>query len=183
MPQKGTTHFFLELDRGSEELKRFRDKVEAYVAYYKSGMYAQRYGAQGFRVLTVVDGVGEGRLKNLVDDTARVAGIGRRFWFTHLADATGATVLTEPIWSVAGSDEKEAIGLADTSVKRGVRPSHPVHFSASQSQKWKERGIYLWEGQMGIASRCSHGRDTPHAPCLRACTEMPIRNPSILKGN
>ena len=109
VPEKGTTHFFLELDRGSEELKRFRDKVEAYVAYYKSGMYAQRYGAQGFRVLTVVDGVGEGRLKNLVDDTARVAGIGRRFWFAHLADATSGTVLTEPIWSVAGSEEKESL--------------------------------------------------------------------------
>lgn len=109
VPEKGTTHFFLELDRGSMELKRFREKVEAYVAYYKSGKYAERYGAQGFRVLTVVDGVGEGRLKNLVEDTARVPGIGRRFWFSHLADVTDKTALTEPIWSVAGSNEKERL--------------------------------------------------------------------------
>lgn len=109
VPEKGTTHFFLELDRGSMELKRFREKVEAYVAYYKSGMYAQRYGAQGFRVLTVVDGVGAGRLKNLVEDSAQVPGIGRRFWFTHLEDATDETVLTEPIWYVAGTGEKERL--------------------------------------------------------------------------
>lgn len=109
VPGKGMTRFFLELDRGSMELKRFREKVEAYVAYYKSGMYAQRYGAQGFRVLTVVDGVGEGRLKHLVEDTARVAGIGRRFWFSHLADVTEQTVFTEPIWQVAGSSERERL--------------------------------------------------------------------------
>lgn len=109
VPEKGTTHFFLELDRGSMELKRFREKVEAYVAYYKSGRYAERYGAQGFRVLTVVDGVGEGRLRNLVEDTAKVPGIGRRFWFSHLADVTEQTTLIQPIWYVAGSNEKEKL--------------------------------------------------------------------------
>src|SRR5690606_22510 len=84
VPDRGTTHFFLELDRGQMEIKRFREKVEAYVAYYKTGQYSQRYQAKGFRVLTVVEGVGEGRLRNLVQDTAKVSGIGRRFWFAHL---------------------------------------------------------------------------------------------------
>lgn len=109
VPDKGTTHFFLELDRGKMVLKRFREKIEAYVSYYKSGAYARRYNAQGFRVLTVIDGVGEGRLRNLAKDATQVAGIGRRFWFAHLEDVTEQTVLTEPIWWVAGSDQKEAL--------------------------------------------------------------------------
>jgi len=109
VPDRGTTHFFLELDRGQMEIKRFREKVEAYVTYYKSGQYSQRYQAKGFRVLTVVEGVGEGRLRNLVQDTAKVSGIGRRFWFAHLEAIKPDTIFTAPIWWVAGSDQKEAL--------------------------------------------------------------------------
>src|SRR5690606_29842258 len=76
VPNRGTTNFFLELDRGTMTIGRFREKLQAYVAYYKTGAYTRRYKAKGFRVLTVVDGIGEGRVENLVIDAAQVPGAG-----------------------------------------------------------------------------------------------------------
>lgn len=102
VPERGVTHCFLELDRGTMTTARFRDKVAAYVAYYRGGAYARRFNAQGFRVLTVVDGVGTGRVASLTATTATVPGRGRRFWFAHRDQVSATSVLTEAIWSVAG---------------------------------------------------------------------------------
>lgn len=109
VPDKGDAYFFLELDRGSETLERFRTKIAAYVAYYKTGAYTRRYNAKGFRVLTVVDNVGELRLRNLVNETQKIENIGRRFWFAHLEEITPETIFTHPIWTVAGSTEKKKL--------------------------------------------------------------------------
>lgn len=109
VPDKGTTNFFLELDRGTMTLKRFREKIEAYIAYYKSGAYTKRYEAQGFRVLTVVDGIGTGRVENLVRDVAQIPGVGRRFWFTHLESVNPQSVLTHPVWYVAGQEDLQSL--------------------------------------------------------------------------
>lgn len=109
VPEKGITHFFLELDRGKMDLKTFQQKIKAYVAYHRSGAYQQRYDAKGFRVLTVVDGIGRGRVTNLAQITGEVSGIGRRFWFVNLADVTRANILTDPIWQVAGSTDPVAL--------------------------------------------------------------------------
>lgn len=109
VPDRGVTHFFLELDRGTMTVPRFREKVLAYVAYYKSGGYAKRYGARGFRVLTVVDGIGSGRVDNLAQASSEVRGIGRRFWFAHRDDLTAKTVFDVPVWQIAGADDKLAL--------------------------------------------------------------------------
>ena len=103
-PQRGLAPCFLELDRGSMSLRRFKAKVAGYVAYYKHGGYEKRYGVKAFRVLTVVDGVGEGRVESLLNETAGVPGIGRRFWFTHLKDTQSHNPLTSAIWRIAGSE-------------------------------------------------------------------------------
>lgn len=108
VPNLGKTFCFMELDRGTTDVSDFTRKVEAYVAYYKSGQYTKRYGAQGFRVLTVVEGIGEGRVENLRQATAKMGGIGRRFWFTHINHISRETVLHEPIWSIAGGEGKSA---------------------------------------------------------------------------
>lgn len=102
-------HFFLELDRGTMKLKLFQEKVEAYVAYYKSGEYARRYGADGFRVLTVVSGVGRNRVDHLAEISAKVPGIGRRFWFTHLDQVTPRSFALDPIWKIAGDQRLQAL--------------------------------------------------------------------------
>jgi DNA-binding MarR family transcriptional regulator len=106
VPGKGLTHFFLELDRGTMTVARFREKIKAYVVYYKSGGYAKRYGAQGFRVLTVVDGIGVGRVDSLVEGSGEVRGIGRRFWFGHLENMRPERVLDDEVWQIAGANGK-----------------------------------------------------------------------------
>lgn len=101
-PDKGLSHLFLELDRGTMTLERFRAKVEGYLSYYKQGGYEKRYHAKGFRVVTVVDTPKDARVANLAAHTAKLEGIGRRFWFAHLPAITPETVLTQAIWTVAG---------------------------------------------------------------------------------
>lgn len=103
VPNKGTSHFFLELDRGTMDLDRFREKVEAYVSYQKSGAFERRYSAKSFRVLTIVDprnSDGKLRTRNLKMITETVAGIGRRFWFAPLPTLTSENVLTSPAWQL-----------------------------------------------------------------------------------
>jgi hypothetical protein len=103
VPGKGSSHLFLELDRGTMRTRRFRDKVEAYTTYYKSGGYKRRYGFSGFRVLTVVsDNVGSGRVESLLATVQNLPQIGRRFWFAHLNDIETHDPLTDPIWTIAG---------------------------------------------------------------------------------
>ncbi len=56
-------------------------------------------------MLTVVDGIGVGRVDSLVEGCGEVRGIGRRFWFGHLADMKPESVFSEAVWSIAGTDE------------------------------------------------------------------------------
>lgn len=103
---KGDTHFFLELDRGTMTSKRFKRKVLAYIAYASSGLAEKRFGTTKFRVLTVTES--EKRAENLKTATEGVGGK-RRFWFGTLAALTAETILTEPMWRVAGREERAVL--------------------------------------------------------------------------
>lgn len=109
IPGKGVSHFFLELDRGTMATKRFRRKIEAYVAYYKTGSFSKRYNARGFRVLTVVDTKTSSHTQTLAETASRVPQIGRRFWFGHLPAITPETALTGAIWTVAGQQTRRSL--------------------------------------------------------------------------
>jgi hypothetical protein len=109
IPNRGVSHFFIEVDRGKMQHDRFKTKVIGYVTYYKNGAYEQRYQAKGFRVLTIVDTATSLRVKNLVSETETVEGIGRRFWFVHLPTISVENVLVEPIWTVAGQQTLESL--------------------------------------------------------------------------
>jgi hypothetical protein len=107
---RGEAHFFVEVDRGTETLQRFKQKVSAYIAYHESGGYERRYGTRSLRILTIA--TGEGRLANL--RTATRPGVegtrGRqRFWFALASDLTPATVLSEPVWYLAEEDAPRAL--------------------------------------------------------------------------
>jgi hypothetical protein len=98
-------HYFLEVDLrtvvGQASRWGRRDwnrKVKAYLAYYDSGQYQERYGAETGRVLTVT--TGEWRLKNLKKITEDAGGR-KRFWFTTFERLNTDSVLTKPIWHVA----------------------------------------------------------------------------------
>ena len=109
IPERGTSHFFLELDRGTMTTSRFTDKVHAYTGYYKSGAYSNRYGAKGFRVLTVVDGIGTGRVDNLLNATQAIPQVGKRFWFTHIDNLQPEIVLTDTVWQVSNEALPQAL--------------------------------------------------------------------------
>jgi hypothetical protein len=103
---KSPRHFFLELDRGTEVWKRFRRKVEAYIAYMDSGAYTQRYGTKSLRILTVTES--PKRLENLKQVT-EAAGGASRFWFACLSELASENILTQPVWQVAGSEAKATL--------------------------------------------------------------------------
>ena len=100
---RGVTHFFLELDRGTMELRRFRRKIVTYLHYYASGGYERRYRTRSLRVLTVT--TTQARLTNL-KKTTREAGGHEPFYFTTLDQVAPGTVLHEPIWQVASGSRQ-----------------------------------------------------------------------------
>lgn len=88
---QGTADLFLEMDLGTESASKvFKWKLEAYLAYGRSGDFHRDFKAHGFRVLTVV--TSDARLLSL----ARVAlsvGVPSMFWYARLADLHKHTIL------------------------------------------------------------------------------------------
>jgi hypothetical protein len=102
----GKAHFFLELDRGQMGLERFKTKIEAYRSYVQQGGYTKRYGAKTVRVLSVT--LSEARLLGLKRATEIVGGK-ERFWFGVLSDLTPETLFQQPVWNIAGREEKVSL--------------------------------------------------------------------------
>ncbi len=101
-------HFFLEMDLGTMSNARWREKVEAYIQFRKSGRAAQHYGTNKFRLLTVT--TSDRRLKNLKRTTEKAGGT-HYFWFTTQAhiDIEQPENLLNPIWSVSTKKDKLAL--------------------------------------------------------------------------
>lgn len=104
--------FFVELDRGTMTLARFKDKVRAYLAYYRSGAYEKRYELRSIRLLTVVStksqSGGGRRLQNLKATTETLTQE-RWFWFAALSELTTGNILTEPIWYQANGEQARTL--------------------------------------------------------------------------
>ena len=92
--ERGKHIFFIEVDMGTETLKRFQEKAIAYKQYWKSGKYEKEYGFNHFRVLTVAES--ETRLANLIQATGQVGGK-YMFVFTTFAGLHNVGIF-EPIW-------------------------------------------------------------------------------------
>lgn len=105
VPQ-GYAHFFVEIDRATESLPRFKTKIRAYVAYYKSGAYTKRYNTRSMRVLTITSG--QKRLENLKKITEDAGGK-RAFWFTTVKDVHSSSVLHAPLWYIAGETKQRSL--------------------------------------------------------------------------
>lgn len=105
LPEQRLLYFFLEYDRGLENLKFIRKKMAAYVSYFETGLCKQRYGTSQIRVLTVSEGKSSknssSRLAHLKKMTEEVGG-GFRFYFTDLTSISSYDVLVSPIWQIAG---------------------------------------------------------------------------------
>jgi len=99
--------FLLEIDMATEDNPRFaREKVRPGVSYLSSSAYQQHFGIDYGRWLVVT--TGERRLDNLKAHTERAGGDGL-FLFTTFGQVRSATVLAEPIWQVAGTEETISI--------------------------------------------------------------------------
>jgi hypothetical protein len=99
--------FLLEIDMGTEDNPRFaREKVRPGVAYLKSEDYQARFGVNYGRWLVVT--TGKTRLANMKDQTEHSGG-SQLFHFTTMTHVSPETVLTRPIWHVAGSDETNSV--------------------------------------------------------------------------
>lgn len=121
---------FMELDRGTTRLDRYRSKLKGYLAYGNDLKYYQRFSAwlsedqisrrmPSMRVLTVVvpesgtEKAGKLRMKYLIEQvqhkelaTMKPA---RRFWFARLADLTPHNILSEPVWIVKSHEPAAAL--------------------------------------------------------------------------
>ena len=93
--------FLLEADRATVSNKHWALRVRSCMEYVRSGRYSRRYGAHSLRVLTVT--TGEKRLANLKRTTEKARG-DSTFWFASLPSVEAASVLSQPIWQVAGQD-------------------------------------------------------------------------------
>jgi hypothetical protein len=105
---------FIEVDRrtvtgeakvSSLSQRDFAHKVRAYLTYFHSDAYTNRYGSKAGRVLTIT--IGEKRAQNLRQIAEKFGGKAR-FWFTTLDKITPKITLTFPetilasaIWSVS----------------------------------------------------------------------------------
>lgn len=99
--------FLLEIDMASHSNPRFaRQKARAGLAYLKSEQYQQRFGLRFGRWLIVTTGMR--RLKHLKSTTERAGGQGM-FYFTTFEATQEGSVLTQPIWYLAGEESPRAI--------------------------------------------------------------------------
>ncbi len=103
---RGKARCFLEVDRGTEALARFRPQVRVYQAYTASGGYQARFQAKSLRVLVVTTTAR--RLASL-QAAVRAEGGDRKYWFTTFDRVTAESVLTGNIWQTLESDRPQPL--------------------------------------------------------------------------
>jgi len=99
-------HFsaFLELDRGTERLARWADKVRCYQQLATSGQFVQRFSRRFFRVLVVTSS--PTRLTHLREVVAKFTD--RIFWFATLEDVRQGGTLAR-VWLRPVDPERHAL--------------------------------------------------------------------------
>lgn len=90
--------FFLEMDMGTMTVRRFKEKIRAYIIYKTQGHYEKTFGMTSLRVLTVTNS--DRRLKNLKHATELAQGQSL-FWFTTF-DILFAERILQSGWQIAG---------------------------------------------------------------------------------
>jgi len=99
-------YYFLEVDRGTESNRRWKDKIRGYVEYVKSGKYQERFQTSALRVLTVT--TGKERMANLIKSTQSVEGA-YFFLFATFDQIKEKNIVFDPIWQ--SMDKKDLTSL------------------------------------------------------------------------
>ncbi|MFO0570198.1 MAG: replication-relaxation family protein [Polyangiaceae bacterium] len=98
---------FLEADRNTEAMRRIRQKLEAYMLYWRRGRFLEAFGAVAMRVLFVLDGVVDRtRIRSMQEQLALLTrahgaeglAFRRCFRFARKRDLDEKTALGERIW-------------------------------------------------------------------------------------
>jgi len=109
-----SSRIMLELDRGSVTIRAHSPlqrrawirRMKGYAYGLENGLFAQRYGFRSSMRVAVVAS-SPTRLQNLLAATEEaVENHQDSFWFSTVEEITPETVLTEPIWAVAGRGDK-----------------------------------------------------------------------------
>lgn len=119
----------LEIDTGSHSLKRFvKRKVKPILKYFGTDAYAHHFGVRDGACLIVTSS--DKRLVNLKQAIEENGG-GGLFYLTTMETISKGTVLTKPIWSLAGSNTVFSLetmplsaveaGVTDHVASRGYR--------------------------------------------------------------
>lgn len=103
---RGVMRFFLEVDRGTEQLSKVAPQIAVYQAYTTSGLYQERFQAKSLRILIVT--TSEKRLLSL-KQVVEAEGGDRKYWFTTAAAISAETVLTAPIWEAVSGRQKRPL--------------------------------------------------------------------------
>lgn len=94
---KGKSYYFVEMDMGSESLKRVERKFKAYTAFLVSGEFRRMWEFKAFRVLILTSS--EKRRDNLIQLAGNQGRNAILFWFaTFNKDCCG---LFDPVWQCA----------------------------------------------------------------------------------
>jgi hypothetical protein len=146
-PDGKTKHrAFIEADRATVPLARWRTKVWKYLQYFRSREFRDRYEAtKPFRVLTVT--TSQERLENMKKETESLGAI-TWFWFsTYDAIREGDRILFQPVWSMAGHGKHVSFPFPEPTPPRALstaysasRGNTKARRSATGSQT-AERGI------------------------------------------
>ena len=102
---EGAMAFALELDRATVEEKPFKAKVRAYGEWKRTGTYARRHGTDSLRALFVIAPNDRDRHRLArVKRWCEAEGGRSLFWFAEAPGVTEHSLLTKPIWQVAGRE-------------------------------------------------------------------------------
>jgi hypothetical protein len=104
--------FALEVDRATVSERRMRARMRAYGEWAASGAHRRRLQSDSFRVIFAVtdekrDAKRLQRLKEWCEDERG----GSLFWFVD-REGLGADILSEPVWLVAGRDDRVKLTLS-----------------------------------------------------------------------
>lgn len=104
---KGRARSFLEVDQGTESgAGKWREKVLAYIQYWKSGKYEAHYKSQSFRVVTVTKSQEHLKtIKKVTEQACKDADsqeLTEFFLFTTMDQVSPEKVFHSPIWLAGG---------------------------------------------------------------------------------
>ena len=107
-PDRPAAHFFLEVDQGTMNNSRWKEKILAYLHFRQSGRSEKHFQTRNFRMLTVTTSIR--RLENLKQTTEKSQG-DQHFWFTtedQISLWYPASFLTLE-WHVAGHQKQRTL--------------------------------------------------------------------------